>query len=158
MPHLESIGVSRNAAGITVTWTTLFSLIGSLMGGFWGDVLNKRYVLAAAVLLQSIGLYILANITHSFHIAAFVVIYGLGFGATIPLRPALIADYYGRTNIGLILGVTMSIILFGSVLSPLLAGWCFDMTGNYRGAFSIYAVVLSFGAPAVMAAKRPFKT
>jgi MFS family permease len=157
MPHLESIGFSRYAAGITVTWTTLLSLAGSLIGGFWGDILNKRYLLAAAVLLQGIGLFILANITRSFHIAAFVIIYGLGFGATVPLRPALIADYFGRANIGLILGVTMSIILFGSVLSPLIAGWFFDMTGNYRGIFSIYAAILSFGAPAVLAAKRPKK-
>lgn len=155
MPHLENIGISREAAAITVTFTTLLSLAGSLIGGFLGDTLKKTYILGTAIALQSLGLLILANIQQIWHIAAFLPIYGIGLGATIPLRPALIADYFGRAAIGTILGVMMSIILFGSVLSPLLAGWFFDITGNYRGIFSIYAFVLALGIPAVLLAERP---
>jgi MFS family permease len=155
MPHLENIGISREVAGVTVTFTTLLSLAGSLIGGFLGDVMKKRHLLAGAVVFQSLGLFILATMTRHWHLYAFVVVYGLGFGATVPLRPALIADYFGRANIGLILGFTMSIILFGSVPSPLVAGWFYDFTGSYSGIFSIYAVILIFGAPAVLAAERP---
>jgi sugar phosphate permease len=155
MPHLENIGISREVAGVTVTFTTLISLAGSLLGGFLGDTLKKTHLLAAAIALQSLGLMILANIHQTWHLAPFLLIYGIGFGATVPLRPALIADYFGRINIGAILGLVMSIILLGSVLSPLVAGWFCDVYGNYRGIFSIYAVALLTGAPAVLAARRP---
>lgn len=155
MPHLENIGISREVAGVTVTFTTLISLAGSLLGGFLGDFIKKTYLLAAAIVLQSLGLLILANIHHTWHLAPFLLIYGIGFGATVPLRPALIADYFGRTSIGTILGLVMSIILMGSVLSPLVAGWFCDVYGNYRGIFSIYALVLLMGAPVILAARRP---
>jgi len=155
MPHLENIGISREVAGVTVTFTTLLHLAGSLASGFLGDTIRKKTILAVGIAMQSLGFLILANVQQPWHLVPFLLIYGIGFGATVPMRPALIADYFGRANIGTILGFSMSIILFGSVLSPLVAGWFFDVTGNYRGIFSIYAVILAIGVPAVLAARRP---
>lgn len=54
MPHLENIGISRKYAGIAVTFTYLCSLPGILIGGFLGDILEKRYLLASAIFLQSL--------------------------------------------------------------------------------------------------------
>ena len=155
MPHFENIGVSREVAGVTVTFTTLLALVGSLIGGFLGDFIEKRHLLAIAIALQSLGLLIMATLHHTWQIVPFVLIYGIGFGATVPLRPAIIADYFGRSNIGTITGFVMSIILLGSVLSPLAAGWFYDAFESYRGIFVIYAILLMAGAPAVLAARRP---
>jgi sugar phosphate permease len=155
MPHLENVGISREVAGLAVTFTTLLSLIGSLVGGLLGDVIKKSHALSIALALQCAGLFIFSYIYHPWHLVPFLLLYGIGFGATIPLRPAMFADYFGRTNIGAILGLMMSSALFGSVLSPLIAGWFFDINGKYQGIFTIYAVALSLAIPAVLLAGQP---
>lgn len=155
MPHLENVGISREFAGLIVTFTTLLSLTGSLVSGLLGDFVKKSHVLAAALALQCSGMFIFAYIYQPWHLVPFLLLYGIGFGATIPLRPAMVADYFGRSNIGTILGVMTSITHFGSVLSPLIAGWFFDSIGKYQGIFIIYAAALSLAIPAVLLARQP---
>ncbi len=155
IPHLENAGISREVAGLTVTFTALLSLVGSLASGPLGDAIDKRRVLAAAVALQCGGMIIFASISQPWHLIPFVLLYGIGFGATIPLRPALVADYFGRANIGTILGLMMSVALLGSVVSPLMAGWFFDSTGSYQGIFIVYAVASLSAIPAILLARRP---
>ncbi|MFC1978240.1 MFS transporter [Chloroflexota bacterium] len=155
MPHLENVGISREVAGLAVTFTTLLSLIGSLVGGLLGDFIKKSHILAVALGLQCLGMFIFAFIYEPWHLVPFFLLYGIGFGATIPLRPAMFADYFGRSNIGTILGLVMSIAHFGSVLSPLIAGWFFDLNGKYQGIFIMYAAALSLAIPAVLLAGRP---
>jgi MFS family permease len=155
IPHLESAGISREVAGLAVTFTSLLSLVGSLAGGLVGDIVEKPRVLAMALALQCSGMIIFAFVSQPWHLIPFLLLYGIGFGATIPLRPALLADYFGRANIGTILGLMMSVALLGSVLSPLVAGWFFDSNGSYQGIFIIYAVASSAAIPAVLLARRP---
>ncbi|MEE8384557.1 MAG: MFS transporter, partial [Dehalococcoidia bacterium] len=155
IPHLENAGISRESAGLAVTFTALLGMIGSLTGGFLGDVVEKPRVLAAALMLQCSGMIIFALVSQPWHLIPFVLLYGIGFGATIPLRPALLADYFGRANIGTIMGLMMSVALLGSVVSPLMAGWFFDSNGSYQGIFIIYAVASLLAIPAVLLARRP---
>lgn len=155
IPHLENAGISREVAGLAVAFTALLSLIGVLTGGFLGDVAEKPHVLAVALALQCSGMIIFALVSQPWHLIPFVLLYGIGFGATIPLRPALFADYFGRANIGTILGLMMSVALLGSVVSPWIAGWFFDSSGSYQGIFIIYAVVSLSAIPAVLLARRP---
>jgi MFS family permease len=155
MPHLENIGISRQVAGLVVTFTTSLGLVGSLASGFLGDIIRKSYIVAIGLVLQCSGLFVLANIQQSWHIIPFLILYGLGFGVIIPMRPTLMADYFGRTNIGTILGLLMGLSHLGSVLSPAVAGWYFDFSGNYRGIFNIYAGALSLAIPALLLARQP---
>ena len=65
------------------------------------------------------------------------------------------ADYFGRANIGTILGILLSLCHLGSVLSPMIAGWHFDYSGNYQGIFNIYAGALFLVVPALFLARQP---
>ncbi len=155
MPHLENIGISRGVAGLVVTFITLLSLVGRLGSGFWGDIIDKRYIIAGALALQCVGMVIFANIHQPWHIIPFVILYGPGYGGTIPLRPSLIADYFGRANFGAIQGLAMGVATIGGIVSPVVAGRFFDITGNYRGVFFVYALLTIVAIPAILAAKRP---
>lgn len=157
IPHLENIGVSRQMAGLMVTFTTLLNLAGSLGSGFLGDFVKKKKLLIIALAMQCLGIFILSIFQETWQLIAFLLIYGIGYGATVPLRPALIADYFGSRNIGAILGLLMSLTLFGSIASPIIAGWFFDLNGSYRGIFTIYAVILALAIPAAFLIKKPIK-
>jgi MFS family permease len=138
-----------------MTFMTLLSLVGRLGSGFLGDIIDKRYIVAAALCLQSLGMIIFANVQQPWHLIPFLLVYGPSYGGTIPIRPAIIADYFGRRNFGAIQGLMMGIAMLGGIASPVIGGWVFDVTGSYRSIFIIYAGLAAIGIPAILTASRP---
>ena len=68
---------------------------------------------------------------------------------------ALRADYFGRSAIGMILGLSFMIIVIGQVGGPMIAGIFADLTGNYRTGFTILALLAGLGSLFFVLAKRP---
>jgi MFS family permease len=68
---------------------------------------------------------------------------------------ALRADYFGRSAIGMILGLSFLIIMVGQVGGPMIAGLLADLTGNYRAGFTVLALLAGLGSVFFLAAKKP---
>ena len=88
---------------------------------------------------------------------AFVVIFGIGFGAITPARAALIADFYGRANYGSISSVMALFATGARALRPIAVGVAFDTIGSYLPAFWTLAGISAIAAGAIVIAenKRP---
>ena len=86
---------------------------------------------------------------------AFAVLHGLAWGVRGPFMQAIRADYFGRTFIGSILGISAIIAAAGQIFGPLLAGVLGDATGNYKLGFTVLAVIAACGSVLFLAAKRP---
>ena len=82
------------------------------------------------------------------------IFFGLGWGSTGTLRPALLREYFGRRSFGTILGFTMGMTAVGTVLGPLFAGWVFDNWGSYHTAWVMFAF-LTITASIIMATTPP---
>ena len=145
MPFLENIGISREKAGYVVTFTILLSVLGRIGLGWLSDHMDKRYVFCIALGLQSIGLLFFANIRTFWHIIFFLVTFSPGYGAPIPLRPAIQGEYFGRKQFGTIQGLLLSLSTVSSMIGPPFAGWICDVTGSYRLAFLILAAIPAVG-------------
>lgn len=157
IPYLESVKVSTTIAAIAVTGVTLSSLIGRLSFGLLGDFTNKRYLIAIALTFQAIGLFILSfiNMDRVWLLVPFLLTYSPGYGGPIPLRPALQADYFGVRSFGTILGLMAAVSMIGGLASPIVAGWLFDVTGSYRLAWQLFALVTLPAIPLMLLAKPP---
>jgi MFS family permease len=68
---------------------------------------------------------------------------------------ALRADYFGRSAIGMILGLSYSIIIIGQVGGPMIAAVFADLTGSYRVGFTVVALLAGLGSLFFLLAKRP---
>ncbi|MQG21286.1 MAG: MFS transporter [SAR202 cluster bacterium] len=150
IPALESFGVSRGSAGFVITIMTLASLAGRWIGGTTADYWDKRKVLVVAFIMQFVGLIIFVNIRVFWHAVVFALIFGPGFGASIPTRPALQGEYFGRQSFGSLMGILYSMTGIGGATGPVLAGWMFDTWGSYRMALFLMALpmlasILLFG-------------
>jgi len=139
IPALTDAGFSRGFAAVMVTLTTVLSLSGRLGFGWLADLRDKRLVLAAAFLLQAVGILIFAFVTAWWQLVVFLVLYPAGYGGMIPVRPALQAEYFGRRALGSIMGLTFFITSLGNVLGPVFVGWMYDVMESYRLAFVITA-------------------
>ena len=155
IPHLTNVGIPVGIAGLAVTGMTVSSLIGRLGFGYLGDLFDKRHLIAAAAVLQAIGVLVFAHITSAWLILPFVLFYGPGYAGPIPVRPALQADYYGIKAFGLIGGLMGFGWTLAGIVGPLFAGWVCDVTGSYRWAFVIFALSTALSIPVILAVKPP---
>lgn len=153
--YLTTLDISRSIGALAVTGMTLTSLVGRLGFGWLGDIRDKRHLLVVTLSLQCIGVLILANITSPWHLIPFLIAYSPAYGGPIPLRPAIIGEYFGRTSFGAIQGIMMTVTVIGGLIGPIFAGWMCDVTGSYRLAFVILAFTSLAAIPVILAAKRP---
>ena len=89
------------------------------------------------------------------HIPFFVLLYPLGHGGTVPVRFAILADYFGRKSYGALLGLTMTLTAVFGIIGPVFTGLVFDLTGSYRIAFLVVGVVSLTAVPITLLVKPP---
>jgi MFS family permease len=157
VPYLESVNVETTIAALAVTGMTLCSLIGRIGFGMLGDFANKRFLIAASLGLQAVGLFVFSTISadRMWLLILFLLTFGPGYGGPIPLRPALMADYFGTRNFGTIMGLSGMVSMVGGLISPVLAGWVFDTTGSYQIAWTIFAFITLPAIPLMLLARPP---
>jgi MFS family permease len=154
--HLkEDLGYSVGSAALVVTLMTLFQVAGMLVGGAVGDRVDKRAICAACMLMHMVGMLLVAFAVNTGMVIAFAVLHGLAWGARGPLMQAIRADYFGRTSFGAIMGVSTTIILFGQVGGPLVAGIMADRTGDYVAGFTVLAILSGLGSGFFIFARPP---
>jgi sugar phosphate permease len=141
MPYLSSIGISRGTAGWVAMAIQLLSIAGRLSFGWFGDRFDKRRLTATGMALMAIGM-LLFNYIHVAGIwlmIMFLIFYGIGFGGPVPMSAALVREYFGRANLGTVLGLATGVAYVGSLIGAPLTGWIYDTYGSYQVAWFIMA-------------------
>jgi MFS family permease len=72
-------------------------------------------------------------------LVVFAVILGIGYGGSVALCPAVVADLFGVHGLGAMLGVIYGGSAFSSLAWPPLAGLIVDRTGSYGGVAALGA-------------------
>jgi MFS family permease len=112
----------------------LTSILGRLGFGWLGDKFNKRLVATAGFIMMGTGVFCFAAAATSqiWLLVPFIIVFGIGYGGTNAVHPALSRDYFGRTNFGSIYGITQGLGAMGGMIGPTLAGWAYDNWGSYQ--------------------------
>ncbi|MFH1639565.1 MAG: MFS transporter [Chloroflexota bacterium] len=155
MPALISVQIPENIAALAVTGMTTSSLVGRLGFSWLADIYGKRRILTIAAAMVSIGVFIFANISASWMIIPFLFFYGPGFGATIPLLPALQADCFGTRTFATLRGLMMIGFVIPGIFAPFIAGWVYDLQGSYRLTFTAFAALCALAIPVMMRIRLP---
>lgn len=155
IPYLESVKIDETLAGFVISAMTVISVLGRMAFGWLADFKDKSYIMAVALGLEALGLFLLASIVAPWMLFLFLATYAPAYGGVISMRPAIVADYYGRKAVGSIQGTLWSIMTVGGVVSPLLVAWIFENWGSYRPAFYILAILTALATPLMFLARRP---
>jgi MFS family permease len=151
----ESLGYSLAQASLVITLVTVGQFFGVMMGWGIGDKFVKRKVAAACMLMHAIGLLLLTYATGFVMLIFAALVHGVGWGLRGPFMQAIRADYFGRSSIGMIMGLSALITVIGQIGGPLIAGAFADLTGNYRVGFTVLAVMAGLGSFFFLLARRP---
>jgi MFS family permease len=71
----------------------------------------------------------------------FAAVFGFAWGGAIALQSPVSAESFGMKAHGAILGASVFGFSLGGSIGPLLAGYMFDVIGNYQLAFVVFAIL-----------------
>jgi sugar phosphate permease len=142
----EDVGMSLQRASFIVGALPMMQLVGQILGGYFGDVMNKRLMVMLAMVGHAAGLLVLTFAVNDLMIWAFVPLHGLAWGLRGPLMQSMRADYFGPTNFGTIMGFSSMIVMLGMITGPLLAGFMRDQTDTYTAGFTVLAIAAGLGS------------
>ncbi|MGQ0547261.1 MAG: MFS transporter [Betaproteobacteria bacterium] len=155
----QGLGYSVAQASLVYTLLTLSQMGGVAIGWWIGDRYDKRLIAGGCMLGHMSGLLLLtyaaALPASTPMVLAFAVLHGGAWGLRGPFMQALRADYFGRSAIGMILGLSVMIIVVGQVGGPMIAGILADATGDYRAGFTILALLAGVGSLFFFFARKP---
>jgi sugar phosphate permease len=151
----QGLGYTLAQASLVYTLLTL-SQIGGVGVGWWiGDRYEKRLICAVCMVMHMAALLMLTYALNVAMVLAFALLHGAAWGLRGPFMQAIRADYFGRSAIGMILGLSLMIIVVGQVGGPMVAGIFADLTGNYRAGFTLLAVLAGLGSLFFVLARKP---
>ena len=153
IPFVESLGYSKTLASTTLAVFTVTTILGRVGAGILGDIYQKRILMAAAVLIMAAGLPLLAIAGQLWHVIIGLLIIAVGFGSTLPLRQAIMADYFGTRYFGTLNGFTQVSFMIGALAGPLFVGKALDASGGYTLGWLVSGLVVSLSAIAMWAAR-----
>ena len=150
-------GLGTVTAGVGISLNAIFLGISSL---FWGRIVERvpvRYVMAAVALNLAIGAFLFTLTDTAIEALAFSAFFGFGLGGMLVVPPVAYADYFGRSALGTIRGVTEPFTTLGQAIGVLIPGLIFDFLdgSSYLPFFIIAGIVGLLATIASLFAKPP---
>lgn len=145
VPHSLCIGVAPMAGAAALALVGGTNFLGVMSTGYLTDRIGRVGPLATLFLIRGVShlmIYFAGDETALLIAAA---IYGFTHSATMSTTAALIADYFGKRNVGLLYGYMLLGHQVAAAAGAYFGGLAFDRSGNYTFAFES-AAFLSFGA------------
>lgn len=152
---LNDKGVPMQAAALGIGILTITGAPGRLAMPWLGDWLDLRLVFSLCLAISAVGLFGMVAVSDPAMVYLSLALFGFGSGGTMPLRPTIIASYYGGRSFATIHGWGSSFAQVGSMVGPLFLGWVFDVSGSYNVALAIYGVASAASAALILLARRP---
>lgn len=153
IPFLTDSGVDQMVAAGAMSTMVFMQIPGRLLFGWLGDrvrITRLKYLKMLAIFVEAIGIFILIRATSLPWVWAFLVVYGIGIGAGITITAPMRGRFWGRKAYASIQGMMLPFTMIAGVISPVYAGWIYDTTGSYIGAFQVLllgllaAIVVTF--------------
>ena len=148
-------GITPEAASITLTFSGITGIVGGLTLGGMATKIGNRIVLVLCLAIQALGLFFLAGASDLLVFYIIAVVFGLAYGGTTPIVPALAAGFFGTGRIGSIIGILNIAYAGGAAFGPLIAGYIYDVTDSYYIAFVLAGSAMMITAILCLFLKTP---
>jgi MFS family permease len=116
----------------------LCNIIGTFGAGYLGGRFSKKYLLSTIYLIRAflISMLVFLPLT-AVNLYIFAVGIGLLWLGTVPLTNGLVGQIFGMRYAAMLASIVFFGHQIGSFIGVWLAGYLFDTTGSYSGAFVI---------------------
>ena len=155
VPFARDLGYSPLTGAWVVSTLGIGAVAGRLVMGGVSDRIGRRTAVGIAMVLQGIAFlgFLLAGrgVALLFGTA---LVFGYSYGAISTLFPAIVGDFFGRGQAGVLVGFLFALAGAMAGWGPLIAGAIYDATGGYDLTW-MAAACLNVLALALLALSRP---
>jgi MFS family permease len=155
VPHATDLGIAPMKAATILTLLGGMSIAGNVVMGRLSDTIGRKQAATLSALLMAGAMLLLVGASNLWLLYLFGIIFGFAYGGFAPPITVLIGEVFGLRNFGLIMGVLVIGWGLGAALGPFLAGYIFDISGNYVYAFLIGVVAMLTAAGLIFSVTRP---
>jgi MFS family permease len=131
--YLNDRGISSEIGGWTLAVIGLFNIIGSMLSGWLGNRMPRRYILSAIYFARaiSIAVFVLVPATPATTLI-FGAVTGLLWLSTVPPTSGLVALMFGTRWMTMLFGFAFFSHQVGGFLGVWLGGVAYERTGSYE--------------------------
>jgi MFS family permease len=140
LTHLVALltpALGTGGAARAVSTTIATAIAGRLLTGAVVDRMNRRLVSSATLVIQMVGLGLLAWAPGSTVAYAGCALFGLGIGNLTTLPGLILAAEWPRGRFSALVGLVVGINQFTFAFGPSLVGILRDAAGDYRPALGV---------------------
>jgi len=143
--HITDLRFSATVAAGILAVIGGSSIAGRLVTGIITDRLGSKPPLIINLILMSCALFWLVLAGELWMFYLFAAIFGFAYGGLAAMESPIVADLFGLSSHGVIMGVAAFGFTTGGAIGPVVAGRIFDVFNSYQIAFLICAVVAVSG-------------
>lgn len=143
--HTEDLGFSLATAAKVMATISGIGIVGRIGMGRLADIIGNRPALIISYTLMAATLLWATTADELWELYLFASAFGFSWGALAAIRMPMLAEIFGLSSIGTILGTIEVGAEIGVISGPFLAGWLFDTTDTYQIAFISASAIAVMG-------------
>jgi len=137
------------AVATVAAWAAAASAL-SLPGRWIAPLVATRFgapnVQAATTALLAVGTVLMFNGSSGWQLAGHFILFGLAFGAFLPLRAMTMSDWFSGSSYGATMGSQWTVVTIFGAMGPVLTGLLRDATNGYATGIVLLASTLAIAA------------
>ncbi|WP_299426058.1 MFS transporter [uncultured Meiothermus sp.] len=141
IPYAVSCGLTPTTASGILAVMGAMNFVGTLASGYLTDRHDPRVLLCIYYGFRGLSLLFLPFATTPETLILFAVLFGLDYIATVPPTVALVADHFGRQNVGTVYGWVFAAHQLGAAGAAWAGGAARDALGEYNLAFLVAGMI-----------------
>ena len=143
--HMVSYAVDCGIAPMTAATLLgaqgLAGVAGRIGGGMVADRLGEKPTILMALLLQASAIAAYVTISAPTQFLLLGMVFGLSYGAVMPLYAVLVRNWFGPAVMGTAFGAVSMAATFGMATGPVIGGWLRGIGGDYLWMYAASAAI-----------------
>jgi len=152
--RFEEVGFAVAGVALWAAVASALSLPGRSVAPFLAQRFRPTSVQATVMALMAVASFLMIDGSRDWQLAGHFIIFGLSFGAVLPLRAMVMSEWFSGSGYGRTMGAQWAVASLIGAVGPALVGLLHDSTGGYRVPIGVIAVLLAGAAILVVASGR----
>jgi len=152
--RFEEVGFSLTTVAMWAAIASALSLPGRWVAPRLADRFGATRVQASIALIVAFSVTLMVDGTASWQLVGHFFLFGLAFGALLPLRAMVMGDWFSGPSYGKIMGTQWTGVVLVAAMGPILVGVLRDATGGYQVSVVILAALYVAAAAAIILSDR----
>ncbi len=149
--RFEEIGFSLTTVALWAAVASAMSLPGRWIAPRLAERFGATRVQALTALIVAASVLLMVNGTSTLQMIGHFFLFGLAFGALLPLRAMVMGGWFSGPAYGRIMGAQWTGVVLTAAAGPLLVGVVRDATGGYGVSFAVLSMLFLAAAAVILA-------